>query len=171
MPSHTISTLAEKVVLVFSGECRRIMQTLWCCLERAFNENASGGAAFIKALPSSLKKNNQRALLEIHVREILQDLTHLVKFAEFAYGSGGVGRVGKKGMVPHLLVLCNHNLIRTFIVSLIFFQRGPSFAIILWKLNIIDAYPGLQEENFEPLLPPATWQKSLIHSSQHDEQK
>lgn len=56
MPSHTISTLAEKVVLVFPWDHRRIMQTLWCCLERAFNENASGGATFIKPLPSSFIK-------------------------------------------------------------------------------------------------------------------
>lgn len=38
-------------------------------------------------------------------------------------GREGKGK-GKKGRAPHLLLLCNNNLIRTFITSLKFFKEG-----------------------------------------------
>lgn len=53
------------------------------------------------------------------------------------------------------------------------FSKRASFAIIIWKLNIIDPYPRLQGGVSAALLPliPATWQKNLIQNSQHDEHK
>lgn len=53
MPSHALWTVAEEGTLVLSRGRRRIIQTLWCCLEKAFNESASGDPAFIKPPPPS----------------------------------------------------------------------------------------------------------------------
>lgn len=143
------------------------MQTLWCCLKKAFNESASGGPAFIKLPPSPFLKK-PKSFVGNSCKINSPRLTHLVKFAKFAEEAGEE----ECHSIPYLRVLSHCNLISTFITSQQFFKRA-SFAMIIWKPNIIDIYPRLQARFSKALLPviPATWHKNLIQSSQHDEHK